>query len=426
MQLSVFSADLTPPCGGPANGGLVKTVAGPVEAPLLGRGFVLRQANDVFAFAALDWCGISNQTWSMFRERLAAAVAARPEQVTVHAIHQHTAPIFDLDAWRRLERYGAGASHGDPAWVEQMADRLAAAANKSLRHSPIVTHVAESAAAVEQAASTRRVIAADGRIVVRGSSAHRVLQQLPEGFIDGYLRTLCLIGHDGPLLQLHVYGSHPQTKYDDGRLSCDVVGEARQRREQETGIPQIYCTGCGGDVTFGKYNSGTEAERQAITQRLLDAMRRGSEALNPTPVSDFAWQTRPLSLGDRGREEAFSQAGNERLLANASATPQARITAAMKLAYLDRIRQGPTFEVGCLRIGACRVVTLPGEPFVAYQLWAQQLRRDRAVFVIGYGDCAPWYLCTDSAFDEGGFEPTWAFAGQVEQPLKSVIAPLLE
>ena len=56
------------------------------------------------------------------------------------------------------------------------------------------------------------------------------------------------------------------------------------------------------------------------------------------------------------------------------------------------------------------VLHLPGEPFIEYQLKAQQLRKDVFVCVAGYGDGGPGYIPTDQAYLEGGYEPTVALA----------------
>ena len=54
---------------------------------------------------------------------------------------------------------------------------------------------------------------------------------------------------------------------------------------------------------------------------------------------------------------------------------------------------------------------LPGEPFIEYQLKAQELRKDAFVCVAGYGDGGPGYIPTARAYLEGGYEPTVALSG---------------
>ena len=51
-----------------------------------------------------------------------------------------------------------------------------------------------------------------------------------------------------------------------------------------------------------------------------------------------------------------------------------------------------------------RHVHLPGEPFIEYQLKAQQARKDAFVCVAGYGDGGMGYIPTRAAYAEGGYE----------------------
>ena len=68
---------------------------------------------------------------------------------------------------------------------------------------------------------------------------------------------------------------------------------------------------------------------------------------------------------------------------------------------------------------------LPGEPFIEYQLAAQDLKKDSFVCVAGYGDDGPGYIPTDKAFLEGGYEPTVALAAPSEGLMKKTLAKLL-
>ena len=83
------------------------------------------------------------------------------------------------------------------------------------------------------------------------------------------LRTevVTLLQGERPLVRLHYYATHPQSYYGDGRATSDTVGLAREEMEREEGIPQIYFTGCAGDITAGKYNDGSPAARRAARRR---------------------------------------------------------------------------------------------------------------------------------------------------------------
>jgi hypothetical protein len=52
-------------------------------------------------------------------------------------------------------------------------------------------------------------------------------------------------------------------------------------------------------------------------------------------------------------------------------------------------------------VGTAQLLLLPGESYVEFQLAAQRLRPDSFVMTLGYGDCAPGYVPTERAFQEG-------------------------
>jgi hypothetical protein len=47
---------------------------------------------------------------------------------------------------------------------------------------------------------------------------------------------------------------------------------------------------------------------------------------------------------------------------------------------------------------------MPGEPFVEYQLAAQNLRPNSFVCMAAYGDYGPGYIGTSDAYSQGGYE----------------------
>ncbi len=54
-----------------------------------------------------------------------------------------------------------------------------------------------------------------------------------------------------------------------------------------------------------------------------------------------------------------------------------------------RVKKGKTIGVSSLGIGRARMVHLPGECFIEYQLAAKAARPDLFVAVAAYGDYAP-------------------------------------
>ena len=55
-------------------------------------------------------------------------------------------------------------------------------------------------------------------------------------------------------------------------------------------------------------------------------------------------------------------------------------------------------------MGDARVLHMPGELFVEYQLAAKKMRPDLHVAMAAYGDYGPAYIGTAVAYSEGGYE----------------------
>jgi hypothetical protein len=111
-------------------------------------------------------------------------------------------------------------------------------------------------------------------------------------------------------------------------------------------------------------------------------------------------------------------------VANAKADPNARVGAACRAAFLQR--SSVPIELSALEIGPVRVLHLPGEPFVEFQLYAQKLDPKHFVAVAAYGDGGPGYLCTEASYPEGGYEPTASLVvPKSEAILKRAIGKLL-
>ena len=85
-------------------------------------------------------------------------------------------------------------------------------------------------------------------------------------------------------------------------------------------------------------------------------------------------------------------------------------------------------DVVCLGLGPARILHLPGELFVEYQLAAKAARPDLFIAMAAYGDYAPWYIGTAVAYEQGGYETSPSasnVAPEVEGVLTAAIRKLL-
>ncbi len=187
-------------------------------------------------------------------------------------------------------------------------------------------------------------------------------------------------------------------------------------------MPQIYFTGCAGDVTAGKYNDGSPEAKEELAQRMQAGMEAAIRATRFHPVGPLEWRTVPVRLPLRS--EVADEKENRQVLANPKATAAARASAAARLAFA--LRQDQPIELILLGIGPASILHLPGEPMVEFQLYAQRLVPGRFLAVAGYGDGGTGYLCTAKAHSEGGYEPGASrIAPEGEAVLKKALAQLL-
>ncbi len=442
LVLATFRADVTPPIGnGPCVGFMPKVES--VEHPLELRGIVLRANGQTFVIAALDYQGLCNSSDDEFRRCMADAAGTTVGRVALQSLHQHSAPALDADAVRLLHGDDSEPLRQHLAFTTQMAERAAAAIREALPKLKPVARVVGSRAKADRLASNRRVPQPDGSLLVRGSGTRDPkLQEAPEGLIDPWLRTVTFFDAQRPMAQLHYYATHPMSFYGDARISWDVPGLARQRLEQETGVVQIYFTGCGGNIGMGKYNDATRAAREQLTDRLFDAMRRSArvaaggaasetEKLDVTVdvpslmPTDVAWDQAELRFTVRDDGPFSTAALREQRQAGRPFND--RLKAAMFSAWANRLNSGHRVSVSRLKIGKLQVVHLPGEPFVEFQLFAQQQASEKSfVGVAGYGECGVWYFGPDSIFrDRGGYEQTWSFTGPCQPSVEKVLKQLL-
>ena len=179
---------------------------------MLAKGVVLRDAGGTYVLCALDWLGVGNDAYELFRTRIAQAAGTSPSHVVVHTVQQHTAPGMDINAQRLLDGEQDAPRCTNPEFLEAAIERVAAAVQGAEGRS--VTHVGTSWAAVDRVASSRRIRQPDGTILARYSRANDPADRMaPEGYIDGFLRTISFCDGEAPVVQMHYYATHPQSNY---------------------------------------------------------------------------------------------------------------------------------------------------------------------------------------------------------------------
>jgi hypothetical protein len=407
LSLAVFDIDATPPIGSMM---AYDPVTNKWDLGLRARGVVICGAGQPVVLCAIDWIGIANEAHDAFRAGLARAAHTTPERVAVHTLHQHDAPDCDFSAEQILKGAGLPPRQYDSRFQRQVLSELERSVQDALPSAQPLTRIGLGQARVEQVASNRRLLGPDGKVrAVRYTSCRDAsLRAEPEGTIDPALSMVSFWNSNQPLAVLTYYATHPQSYYRTGIPNPDFPGVARFLRQLAVPGPlHIHFTGAGGNIGAGKYNDGSPENRRILAERLADAMRRAWEStqreeLTPEKVG---WGIERVLLPvAKDLDETKLQAQ----LNAASQTPESSSVTgvAPRLAWLRRCVAGHSIDVTCLRLGRARILHLPGELFVEYQLAAKAERLDLFVALAAYGDYAPAYIGTAKAYEQGGYETT--------------------
>ena len=425
IQVTTFHSDVTPPIGHPLCAGWYPP-AKAIRDPLSGWGLILvAQGQPPVVLCALDWSELSNHDHRRWREALAHAVGTHADRVAVQTTHAHDTPWPDRDAQDLLDACGQPNVIMAGDWCERVREQVADAAAHAMDRLEPCSDITTGEARVDRVASTRRVMGEDGKVrAVRWTKTlDPEVRAAPEGVIDPMLKTIGFWNGQRKIACLHYYAVHPTSFDATGEVTCEFVGLARNQRIAEDGdTPHIYFTGCGGNVTAGKYNDGNPANRPVLTGRIYEAMKSSEAASVRRPIGSLTWVVEPVCLPPR---DDMDETELRASLKRTDDPNKSSSKAALMLTYL--LRRDVPIPITCLHLNDdVKILNLPGETFIEYQLLAQELRPDAFVAVAGYGDQGTGYITLERSFDEGGYEPVDAFvSGKSEKIMRQAIEKVL-
>jgi hypothetical protein len=270
---------------------------------------------------------------------------------------------------------------------------------------------------VKEVASNRRILGPDGKVRAVRYTATKdpALRAEPEGVIDPEVSLLSFWNGDRPIAVLSYFACHPQSSYRTGIPSPDFPGIARFIRGQA--VPEalhVHFNGAGGNIGAGKYNDGSKENRMVLAQRLAEGMKQAYVDTKKYPLTsaDVGWETLPVKL------PVAPHLKKDELIKDLKTEPaRGYVSKADQLAWVIRCQSGHAIDLACLHVGRARVLHMPGELFVEYQLAAKKMRPDLQVAMAAYGDYGPAYIGTTVAYAEGGYETS---------PRASNVAPEVE
>jgi hypothetical protein len=431
MQVAVFDVDATPPVGSRmAYNKMINTW----DLGLRARGIVIRGSGQPVVLCSVDWIGIANEGQDAFRKALADAAGTVPQRVAVHTIHQHDAPACDFAAERLLKSAGFDAMAFEGSFAREVISRLETAIKQSLEKPQPVTHIGLGEARVYEVASARRILGDDGKVRITrySSAANPAVRAEPEGVIDPMVSLVSFWNNDKPVAVLSYYATHPQSYYGTGIPNPDYPGVARFIRQ--LAVPDalhIHFNGAGGDVTAGKYNDGSKENRGILGERLADGMRRAWEATEKFAAKpqNVSWSVEPVALPPSKNLEGMRTLAMENMKNGKRPWDNENVVTnnMSKIPFLERCKEGRKIDIGCLTVGRGRILFMPGELAVEYQLAAKDVRKDLFIAMAAYGDYGMGYISTEAQYSQGGYEagPASAVAPEVENVLMGAVRKLL-
>lgn len=399
LRLGTFTVDCTPPVGWGVGFGITGTTTG-VRDPLLLRGFVLDDKDQRCLIATMDFCGLMNSAYDDLVRVLAKAVHAPEERVIIHCIHQHDAPLLNYE----VETYLNGETYPRQWWTDGL-EKWAQSAAECLDRMVEISSLGYNETRLHGYASNRRIPGSDGKIVGTRYSrcSDTSLRNKPVGIIDPMLRTVAFRNSSGEIAgSLSFYATHPQVSSGRNIYSADAPGEALNILEKRRGDGlHGFFTGAGGNVAAGKYSSATDLEGNLFKfgRILADGISINLSAMQWEDAGEWHWHSTefPFPGQQMDKDKLLSQINDK------SINHRERLRDAVLLTCLE-YGKNLSYHLSLLKTGNIKMLFLPGEVFVEYQLYAQSLIPDEFLAVAGNCSDNFLYLPLAKHFEEGGYE----------------------
>ena len=392
LEIVTFKVDVTPLVGER----LAYVFNEKIETPIYVNGIVLNDGETRAVWVSCDYlylCGEIHVAWT---DEIAKQAGVPRENVFLHSVHQHDS-MWMAPGYNPTEDENWGMVV-NPEYCDKSLKDVSEAVAKAISGPwQTVGKLLTSETRVGGLAANRRLVDENGQFAYTRFSGVNPLavQARPVGRIDPILRTICFENVEGRrIVALHFYATHPMAAYRRNMVSTDVPGWAlRHVAENDDSVEQnIYFSGCGGDITFGKYNLTGDLESiKRLGTRLGDGILRNLNRLEEQPLG-------PLTIKRVAFDVPF------RSFIGPDAPPILKGERRYLLETIDLWRQS---TVARLSLGP-RVHLLsfePGEVLVDYQLYAQSLIPEHFLATASFGNGVYLYIPTRAAFEEnGGYE----------------------
>jgi neutral ceramidase len=437
----VASGDITPPLGVAMAGyGARDETAQAVADPLMAQALVLRSGDQSAAIVCTDLICVNEPEATAARQRAAELTGIPAQNIMICASHTHWGPV--VSGGKYLPQYLLDTVSAE--YRESLVNTLARlVADASAAGVPVTAGYGSGFA--DGITFNRRPVA-DNRNVsmhlvmdpVQGELASRegnalakawvkgqhkgprLSRPLPEldacqaGVADAEVAVLRLQQADGtPLAGLVNFACHAVCGAGEDsfyHFSADFPGFARQAFTELIGAPMLFAAGCSGDQV-------PRWRREDARWRVGSSL--GAEAARAWIATDGRCSDLPLAVTSRKVLLPLNPRVPDMVSAKAAlaAHPQPDSTAAVTeramIALREQMegREGISAEIWAMRLGDLGIVGLPGEVLTEIGLQIKQRSPFATTMVVSLANDGLWYLPTDDAMREGGYEPDWTTVG---------------
>jgi hypothetical protein len=412
LRAGVAKVEITPPAGEKLWGYFNRTQ--PAEGaldPLFARVVVLEASGKKMALAVLD-LGRTFGPAGIARLRAAARQSSGMDYVLVQATHTHAAPVI-------LDDYPEGKT---PAWESAVIEKTAAAIAEAARNlAPARLGTGRGSAFIGY---NRIRINPDGTVTMFWRNETRV----PTAPMDPTVAVVRLDTSDGtPLAVLVNHACHPVIfAWDNLQYTADFPGfTVKAVEEAIPGATAIFLQGAPGDIN--PYFATQTLEKNPVAQSEWTGRRLGEEAARVA-----------RSIRTEADENASLDFVEDALEFKLRWNPE-KFRAAIIAAYGENILesfaprlQGPlSVPVAVVLINKrLAMMTMPGEPFVDFQIsWRDRAPVREALF-LGYANGYVGYFPTIRGAAMGGYgaasATTWVEVGAGERMVDHALVRLYE
>ena len=440
LKTASFLVDVTPDIGF----NLAYRINEKIHSNIYIRGLVIDDGKTRAALVACDFLFIDHVTVSRWKKTIADLLDTSAANVLIHAVHQHDSVSAFASLASLAEKY-TGMNNFPDEYFNKITVELADALKQALRSWRTVDCVAVSEERLQGLASNRRILGNDGKVKdMRWSSSREELKKEPVGLIDPLLRTVAFLDkEDKVLAALHFYATHPQSVVR-GQVTSDVPGAALKYVSEHScpDTHHIYFTGCGANITFGKYNLADEKKNPPDERvvRLGEQLGKGIIAnlnrLEKKPIGKLEISHDCFEMPLAGFIlRASNKSLEKKILRKIENTPENEKNPMAAIwpygIYLELKRNWVKLckpRLSLLRIGNdVNILSMPSETVVEYQLYAQSLIPEKFLACAAYNDGTYMYIPTAAMYREKGYEPNASVTTPaIEKAYKGAIKNILQ